>query len=129
MSTSERLDVGSVHRLRHRHQDTLRVQVALPDGASPVDVLTGAAGEDALPGRVLEPGTAYDLVPTYNAALWLVSERFKDALERSGLSGWKLRPVDVEGQDAPSRLWLLVATGRSGPVYHGGSDARPDLPR
>jgi hypothetical protein len=129
VSTSERLDVERVQRLRHRHQDTLRVQVQLPGDASPVDALTDRAGEGPLRGRALEPGKAYDLVPSYNAALWLVSDRFKEALEGSPLTGWKLRPVEVEGDGVPPRLWLLMATGRSGPVYRGGSDERPGLPR
>jgi hypothetical protein len=69
---------------------------------------------------VRRPGRVSDLVGTYWAGVYLVSEHFRHSVSRLGASGWSTSPVPVEDIDFP--LWLLSINGRCGPLRGVGGE-------
>jgi len=89
-------------------------------------LLTGDFGGQPLVGVVHQPGRPRDLVGTYWAGVYLVSERFRRSMSDLGATGWFTTPVHVEG--VPSQLWLLSISGRCGPLFGVGGDPYPSGP-
>jgi hypothetical protein len=89
-------------------------------------LLTGDLGGQPLVGVVHQPGRPRDLVGTYWAGVYLVSERFRRCMSDLGASGWFTTPVQVEG--VQSQLWLLSISGRCGPLFGVGGDPYPVAP-
>jgi hypothetical protein len=83
-------------------------------------LLTGNFESQALVVTVRRPGRVRDLVGTYWAGVYLVSEHFRHSVSGLGASGWSTTPVRVE--DIESRLWLLSITGRCGPLRGVGGE-------
>ena len=85
--------------------------------------LGGAKGEDVLHGRAapcgslarVDPGRRIgDLIGTYRAALYLLTERFVEVLRLADLSGYVVLPVRTDGPPEIATLFLLQVTGACG---------------
>lgn len=124
-STSRRLDVEHVQTLVEASFQGLRISVT-GGGVTSRDLLTGNFESQALVPTVRRPGRVRDLVGTYWAGVYLVSEHFRRSVTRLGASGWSTSPVPVEGIDFP--LGLLSITGRCGPVRGVGGEPIEDGP-
>jgi hypothetical protein len=102
---------GALHaRLRHGVKDAFAVQ----RGEEP---LPTPAVCDQFLGR-----TPYDLVGTGFVALYLLSERVTEALQREAFTGWKPHPAEIRtraGELIPG-YHLLIVTGRCGPIDKPG---------
>jgi hypothetical protein len=118
MFTSDLLDVRQVHTLQLRSHRWMRIDLLGLESTPPRDILTGKLADDRLVGVVRQHGRLGDLVGTFWAAVFLVSERLREVLRAGGVSGWTTRPVVVEGADAVNAvsLHLLCVHGRCGPV-------------
>lgn len=118
-STSRRLDVEHVQTLVEASFQGLRISVT-GGGVTSRDLLTGNFESQALVPTVRRPGRVRDLVGTYWAGVYLVSEHFRRSVTRLGASGWSTSPVPVEGIDFP--LGLLSITGTCGSVRGVGGE-------
>jgi len=80
-------------------------------------------------GVVLQRGKVKDLIGTFWANVYLMSERMVDELATHRLTGWTARPVDIEEPPQLPPLSLLTVTGRSGPAYSRTGLSLPGLPQ
>lgn len=113
MSSSEVLDVTSVCTAQVRSHGGLRLELVTE---TPSDMLLRGFAVDVLEARVGNPGKLTDLISTFRASIFLMSDRFKAALERDGTSGWGATPVRVANWQF-SPIWLLTVHGKCGPLY------------
>ena len=125
MTPSPRLEVTDVRRLVGGSYGGLRVSLT-GEGITARGLLTGEFGGQPLVGVVRRPGRPRDLVGTFWAGVYLVSEHFRRSLIDLGASGWFATPVQVEG--VQSQLWLLSISGRCGPLFGVGGDPYPSGP-
>jgi hypothetical protein len=125
MTPSPRLEVTDVRRLVGGSFGGLRVSLT-GEGITARSLLTGDFGGQPLVGVVRQPGRPRDLVGTYWAGVYLVSEHFRRCMSDLGTSGWFTTPVQVEG--IQSQLWLLSISGRCGPLFGVGGDPYPGGP-
>jgi hypothetical protein len=125
VSTSRGLDVADIKTLTEATYTGLRVSIG--GGLSKRDLLIGNFPGKQLSGTAKRRGRAGDLVGTYWAGLYLVSERFRTSVADMGAIGWLTTPVRVSGANAP--LLLLSITGTCGPLYGVGGERTPGLPR
>ena len=126
MSTSRQLMVTEVRSLQSASYTGLRVSLKV-DGITARDLLTGDLGGRPLVGIVRQRGRARDLVGTYWAGVYLVSEYFRRSLAEIGATGWFTTPVRVE--KVPSPLWLLSIAGTCGPLFGVGGEPLAGGPR
>lgn len=91
MSTTE-LAGPEVARLDVKDPRWARVDLGDLGGTYPRLMLAAQAGVANLHG-VADAGKIGDLVPTYWAALFLVSPAFVAVLSRAGLTGWSVTSV------------------------------------
>jgi hypothetical protein len=82
------------------------------------DLLSGNLPDQPLAGSARRQGRAGDLVGTYWAGVYLVSERFQASVAELGASGWSTAPVQVPEVEVP--LLLLSISGKCGPLYGVG---------
>jgi hypothetical protein len=125
MTRSPRLEVTDVRRLVGGSYGGLRVSLT-GEGITARGLLTGEFGGQPLVGVVRRPGRPRDLVGTFWAGVYLVSEHFRRCMSDLGASGWFTTPVQVEG--IQSQLWLLSISGRCGPLFGVGGDPYPGGP-
>ncbi len=111
------LSVADVRKLRLRSHDWLRIRLLLPTLADHDRLLDGIY-EGALPihGRIDQKGKVGDLVGTFWAGLYLISERSKKLLEETKITGWRAYPTICEGLVSQGALWVLGITDGAGPV-------------
>jgi hypothetical protein len=95
MTPSPRLEVTDIRRLVGGSYGGLRVSLT-GEGITARGLLTGEFGGQPLVGVVRRPGRPGDLVGTFWAGVYLVSERFRRSLIDLGASGWFTTPVLVE---------------------------------
>jgi hypothetical protein len=109
---ADSLEVRQVYSLQVASHTAARVD--LPDlaGSDVRSVLDGTRPARELAGVTRQRGPYGDLVSTFWAALFLVSDRFVAALSE-GLTGWEVSPVTIT--DGPP-LSLLHVFGCSGPI-------------
>jgi hypothetical protein len=119
------LDVSEIRRLASRSFDGLRVSIA-GEGITARGLLTGDFGGRPLVGTVRQSGPPQDLVGTYWAGVYLISDHFHQSLRDVGASGWFSTPVQVEG--VQWQLWPLSISGRCGPMFGVGGDPYPGIP-
>jgi hypothetical protein len=125
MTPSTGLEVADIRVLVSASYRGLRVSLR-GAGITARGLLTGDFGGQPLVGVVHQPGRPRDLVGTYWAGVYLVSERFRRSMSDLGATGWFTTPVHVEG--VPSQLWLLSISGRCGPLFGVGGDPYPSGP-
>lgn len=125
MTPSPRPEVTDIRLLVGRSLGGLRVSLT-GEGISARRLLTGDLVGQPLVGVVRQSGRPCDLVGTYWAGVYLVSEHFRRSMSDLGASGWFTTPVQVEG--VPSKLWLLSISGRCGPLFGVGGDPYPGGP-
>jgi hypothetical protein len=123
------LDVTQVRVLGLAHHNWMRVDVAPSDGVKGNELLSGEyRGPLPLTALVREAGPIGDLIGTFWANVFLMSDRLSKAMQELRLSGWRSLPVSVKGDpDLDNRLALLAVTGRAGPVYGAGGQTRPGV--
>ena len=125
MSTSEELDVTRVRSIQARGHRGLRVD--LRTNHPPRNLVRGMVPESEFFGVVHEKGELADLVSTFWAAVFLLSDRFRDALEQHQLSGWGTVPVSITGLASVKTLWLLTVSGTCGRLYGVDGDPVPGV--
>ena len=125
MTPSPRLEVTDIRLLVGGSYGGLRVSLT-GEGITARGLLTGEFGDQPLVGVVRRPGWPGDLVGTYWAGVYLVSEHFRRSITDLGATGWFTTPVPVEG--IQSQLWLLSISGRCGPLFGVGGDPYPGGP-
>jgi hypothetical protein len=125
MTKSSQLEVSAIHLLRERTFRGLRVSVTGED-ITARRLLTGDHAGEPLVAVAGQLGPVTDLVGTYWAGVYLVSERFRRSVENLGVTGQFTTPVEVEG--VQSSLWLLSISGRCGPVFGVGGEPLPGGP-
>jgi hypothetical protein len=123
MSTSEALDVTMVHTLQAREHRGLQVDLLTNHSAE--DLVRGRFRESGFNGVVREGGKLTDLVSTFWAAVFLLSDRFKDALEQHRFSGYRTLPISITGYAGRTTLWLLTVSGACGRLYGVDGDPLP----
>jgi hypothetical protein len=128
MSTSRSLDPSEVCVLEEGSFEALRVQVDLPDDVDPKMVLTGQARRFPLIARVLQEGPVGDLIGTYWGIIYLISDRFVKLLTGNNISGWQVEPISIARGSASMSAWLLMLTGRCGPVFGVGGETSDSIP-
>src|SRR4029077_15279038 len=108
------------------HHNWKRVDVAPLEGVNGNELLSGEyRGQLPLIAVVREGGPVGDLVGTFWANVFLMSDRLSKAMQELRLSGWRSLPVSVKDDpDLDDRLALLAVTGRAGPVYGAGGQTR-----
>ncbi len=129
MSTTDgtRLPVAELLKLKLASHDWLRLDILVPNSVDSRSLLSAEyRGALPLPAAVGQRGRLGDLVGTFWATVYLVSDRFKEVLEGAALSGWTTFPV-APRERLESGLWLLGVTGRCGPVYGVDGVARAGL--
>lgn len=98
-----------------------RVDIGDLGGADSRAVLTGATKLD-LPIAHADPmGDVGDLIGTYWAGLFLVSQEFARFLSWSDLTGWQTLAIRVDGNPAIHDVALLQVVGRCGPIEEAGA--------
>jgi hypothetical protein len=130
MSISDsKLDVAKLRILALAHHDWKRLDVAPSAGLKGNELLFGEyRGPLPLTAVVKQGGPIGDLVGTFWASVFLMSDRLSKALEELRVSGWRALPITVTGgPDLDERLALLAVTGRAGPVYGAGGQTHPDV--
>jgi hypothetical protein len=126
-SVTDPLEVPLLWRLREG-AGRLRIQVPVPSSVSMHQLLTeGLPGR--VRGRVLAKGPMSDLVGTYWGIVYLVSEKMVTVLSESGMTGWRVTPVEIADGQPIRRLSLLTVTGRCGPIYGQSGVWREGLPQ
>jgi hypothetical protein len=121
MSTSRVLEIHSVQTLVSASYKGLRVSIR--GGQSDVaarNLLSGSLADQPLTGTARRHGRVGDLVGTYWAGVYLVSERFRESVAELGASGWSTTPIQVPGVEVP--LLLLSITGKCGPLFGVGGE-------
>lgn len=128
MATSK-LDVAQLRVLGLAHNNWSRLDVAPSVGVKGNELLSGEyLGPLPLAAVIRYRGTVGDLIGTYWANVFLVSDRLSKAMRKLRLSGWRTLPVSVKDEpDLDNRLALLVITGRAGPVYGACGQTRPGV--
>ncbi len=118
MSTSNLLDVRQVHVLELRSHNWMRIDLPGLEGVASRDILTGKLAGGPIVGVVQQHGRFGDLVGTFWAAVFLISERLREVMRAGDVTGWTTRPVMVEatGTIGVQPLYLLCVHGRCGPV-------------
>jgi hypothetical protein len=119
MSTSRVLEIHSVLTLVSATYKGLRVSIRGRD-VTARNLLNGNLATRPLTGTARRQGRAGDLVGTYWAGVYLVSERFRASVAELGASGWSTTPIHVPGVDVP--LSLLSITGKCGPLVGAGGE-------
>jgi hypothetical protein len=123
------IEVERIHRLQARNVGGRGLWARIEIGdADPLAILRGKGLMPGIRASVLRAGPPVDVVGTSWGVLLLVSKRFRDALQRLGLTGWSTRPIALDPQ-LPGDLELLVITGRCGPAYTASRNPLPGLPR
>jgi hypothetical protein len=112
-TTEALLDPSSLSTMHDRSVRGLRIHVEGVDGDA-ATVLRGQQPRTKLRGRIGQSGRVTDVVGTFHAELFLISERFVRYLAEQRLTGWHAEPVEIALLDAP--LSLLQVHGRCGPV-------------
>jgi hypothetical protein len=125
MSTSEMLDVARVRTVQVRGHQGLRVDLLTNHPAE--NLIRGEFPEPSLSGVVRENGNLTDLVSTFWAAVFLVSDHFKATLEKYQLSGWRTIPVSLSSSVDVGTLWLLTVHGTCGHLYGTDGYAIPGV--
>ncbi len=131
MTAAELLNVEALQRLGEG-QGRLRVHIDEPPGlTAPArftarEILTQASGK--VVGRVGARGPVTDIIGTYWGSPRLMSDRLVSWLTDHNVTGWRAVPVEIENEPALGPLWLLVVTGRAGPVYGVDEKYREGLP-
>lgn len=110
MFTSD-FDVRKVGRLDVSNPHWARVDLGDLEGQDPRMVLSGRVRAEGLVGMA-DAGEIGDLVPTYWAALFLVSPALVRLLTEARLTGWFLSSVSVLGNPQAIDLALLQVTGK-----------------
>jgi hypothetical protein len=128
MSTSRDLDLSEVWVLREGSFEALRVQLDLPQDVDPKMVLTGQARRFDLIARVLQEGPVGDLIGTYWGMIYLISDRFRNVLIENNISGWRVDPISITRGSGFMSAWLLIITGRCGPVFGVGGEESDRVP-
>jgi hypothetical protein len=121
MSTSRVLEIDSVQRVLSVSYKGVRVSIR--GGQSDVaarNLLSGSLADQPLTGTARRQGRVGDLVGTYWAGVYLVSERFRESVAELGASGWSTTPIQVPGVEVP--LLLLSITGKCGPLFGVGGE-------
>jgi hypothetical protein len=126
VSTSKELDALAVMTLVPARYTGLRISIA-GEGITARSLLTGDLPSQPLVGNARQRGKASDLVGTYWAGVFLISERFRVALTELNATGWLASAVGVEGVDEP--LWLLSVYGNCGPLFGVGGAEVPGGPK
>jgi hypothetical protein len=124
--TRRQLDVVSVQMLVEASFKGLRVSVK-GEGISDRDLLTGNFDAKSLDCQVRQRGRMHDLVGTYWAGVYLVSERFRTLVAELGATGWHTTQLHVTGVESP--LWLLSISGACGPVFGVGGMPHEGIPK
>jgi hypothetical protein len=124
MSTSEALDVTMVRTLQAREHQGLRVDLLTTHSTG--DLVRGRFPESGFNGIVREGGKLTDLVSTFWAAVFLLSDRFKDTLEQHRFSGYRTVPISITGYAGLTTLWLLTVSGACGRLYGVDGDPLPN---
>lgn len=119
------LAVPAVGRLDVVNPHWARVDLGDLGGADPRQVLAGTVDLPDAKG-VADAGKVGDLVPTYWAALFLVTPAFRTVLSDAGLTGWSTTPLLVTGNSAALDLTLLHVRGRCGPARSLGVGSELD---
>jgi hypothetical protein len=130
MSTSDsELEVTQLRVLGLENHNWKRLDIAPSSGLKGNELLFGEyRGPLPLTAVVRQEGQIGDLVGTFWANVFLMSDRLKKALQELRLSGWRSLPVSVKDDpDLDERLALLAITGRAGPIYGPGGQTRPDV--
>ncbi len=109
MFTSD-LDVREVGRLDVANAGWARVDLGDLDGQDPRLILAGQARVEGFVGKA-DAGKVGDLVPTYWAALFLVSAAFVQVLTEARLTGWSASRASVVGNPHAGDLMVLQVTG------------------
>jgi hypothetical protein len=115
MSTTDHTSrlIGQLDLQDHRWA---RVDIGDLGGADPHRVLVGSVDPEIGRGHADPTGKVGDLIGTYWAALFLISRAFVKLLTVSGLTGWRITPVPVEGNPAIADVCLLQVVGSCGPI-------------
>ena len=123
------MDVTQLRVLGLAHHNWKRVDVAPLEGVNGNELLSGEyRGQLPLIAVVREGGPVGDLVGTFWANVFLMSDRLSKAMQELRLSGWRSLPVSVKDDpDLDNRLALLAVTGRAGPLYGAGGQTRPGV--
>jgi len=115
---------------------TYRLSEGFPDGAVRArEIVDSLKGRDiALATGAWRPSMTlrfvqyegvrlFDYVGTQRVAIRLVSDRIVDALKKGGATGWDAVPVgfSCKGRDDAGPYYVLVATGRCGPIDNSKS--------
>lgn len=119
VSTSRQLEVTKVQTLEEASFRGLRVSIR-GEGITAHSLLTGDFGSRSLVGTVRQPGRVRDLLGTYWAGVYLVTEHFRQSVGDLGATGWFTTPVRIEGIESP--LSLLSVTGRCGSMFGVGGE-------
>lgn len=125
MSTSEALDVAMIRTIQARGQVGLRIDLRTNHTAR--NLVRGMFTESGFLGVVRETDELTDLVCTFWSAVFLLSDRFRDALEHYGLSGRRTVPVSIAGLKSRKTLWLLTVSGTCGRLYGVDGDPLPGM--
>jgi hypothetical protein len=124
-----RIEVERIRRLQARNVGGRGLWARIEIGdEDPLAILRGEGPWAGIRASILRAGPAADLVGTTWGVLFLVSRRFRDALQRPGLTGWSTRPIELDPR-LPADLELLVVSGRCGPAYTASRNPLPGLPR
>lgn len=126
MTTSSQLEVPTIRLLQERCFRGLRVSVT-GNGITARRLLSGDLVGEPLVGVARQAGPVTDLVGTYWAGVYLVSERFRRSIADLGVSGQFTTPIEVG--DVSSSLWLLSISGRCGPLFGVAGEPLPGGPR
>lgn len=98
-----------------------RVDLPLPAGFDPRDVLTGMrAIGPSISGEFSPSGRIGDLVGTSWAALFVATDKFVSTLTEARCTGWDVAPVQLRGLAETNMLSLLQVHGRCGPIVSPG---------
>ena len=130
MSFSEsEVDVSQLRVLGLADHKWKRVDVALSADLKGADLVRGDYhGPLPLRAVVGEEGAVGDLIGTFWASVFLISNRLSKAFKDLRLSGWRSLPVSVKGDsNLLEDVAVLAVTGRAGPIYGAGGATRPDL--
>lgn len=126
VSASGQLEVEQLQHLVEASFKGLRIAIK-GEGVTARRLLTGDFGRESLACTVRQQGRESDLVGTYWAGVYLVSERFCRSMAELAASGWSRTRVRMEGIQSP--LWLLSITGRCGPLLGVGGEHLEGIPQ
>jgi hypothetical protein len=132
MSTSkvnQPLGVAELKQLQLRSHEWLRLDLEVGSNVRPAQLLRGEnVGIAEISAAVKQSGPVGDLIGTFWATVYVITSRFRDALEKSEINGWRAHPITLRSpRQIDSEVSLLVVTGRAGPVFGAGGIVREDL--